>query len=272
MRHVDFDPKTLTGEHRAWWTRWSAIAQVATNDLLRDVARGRVPRFRKSVWAELKNWLLEHVFHGKCAYCEGRFIGGYVGDAEHYRPKGEVTVKENGSVRTISNNGYYWLAYDWRNLLPSCQLCNGGNGKHSQFPVAAEHAFTGGHPTGTALNEIEQPLLLNPYEDDPSEHLRFGVKGTIAPAEGSQRGEHSIAVYDLSREALDVERERCQTEARNAFILALIANVRDGESIDSAMKQHISERAPFSTAVRDYLLLNKQKLSDDLASAFEQVS
>jgi len=275
VRRVEFDPDGLTGEDRTWWDRWSAEAEVATQEVVDEVAAGRRPGFRTRVWSELKRWLLDNVFHGKCAYCEVYFVSGYVGDADHYRPKGAVTVSEGGQVRPVARNGvlhrgYYWLAYDWRNLLPACKLCNSSNGKMSQFPVSGEHAFTRDDGAANdALDLVERPLLLNPYQDNPSDHLQFGVKGTVVARNGSQRGQHSIDVYDLSREALEVERERFQSAARNAFTLALVELSQRGVSLESIMERHTGDQAPFSSAVRDYLILDRSELEKRLANAFE---
>jgi hypothetical protein len=39
----------------------------------------------------------------------------------HYRPKGGFRQRRSGVLKVP---GYYWLAYDWRNLLVSCAVCN----------------------------------------------------------------------------------------------------------------------------------------------------
>ncbi|MAY32160.1 MAG: HNH endonuclease [Rhodovulum sp.] len=135
---------------------------------------------------------LERIFHAKCAYCETFYASSQPLDVEHFRPKGAV-AGENG------HRGYWWLAADWDNLLPSCIDCNRkrnqitpkgetsqvrllddtagysaavtvGSGKKDSFPIA---------PTGTRarsradLLAVEKPLLLNPCEDDPEQHLTY---------------------------------------------------------------------------------------------------
>jgi hypothetical protein len=68
------------------------------------------------------------MYNKKCAYCEER-IKTYI---EHYRPKGSVQGSRHG--------GYYWLCYEWSNLLPACHECNKfGGGKGTQFPVGNKH-------------------------------------------------------------------------------------------------------------------------------------
>jgi 5-methylcytosine-specific restriction endonuclease McrA len=55
----------------------------------------------------------------ECAYCESRYAGTQPMDVEHFRPKGKVLEDDGTEVR-----GYYWLASEWANLLPSCIDCN----------------------------------------------------------------------------------------------------------------------------------------------------
>ena len=57
---------------------------------------------------------LNEYYHHKCAYCE---TGGGKADIEHYRPKGSVKEED-------THSGYYWLAYEWSNLIPSCVKCS----------------------------------------------------------------------------------------------------------------------------------------------------
>jgi len=142
---------------------------------------------------------LEALFHGKCAYCESRYdVSGPV-DIEHFRPKGGIDGVDG-------HPGYWWLAADWANLLPSCLDCNrrryqptpkafaslsGGldasrekgfaaikTGKETCFPIAAAGVRMTGRPApdvaASALT-AEQALLLDPCRDQPGEHLRFYI-------------------------------------------------------------------------------------------------
>ena len=60
---------------------------------------------------------LEALFGRKCAYCEIS-IARMDWDIEHFRPKGRIAEREE------DHPGYYWLAYTWENLFPSCTWCN----------------------------------------------------------------------------------------------------------------------------------------------------
>ena len=124
--------------------------------------------------------------HKKCVYCEAPTSVVAFGDVEHYRPKSE----------------YWWLAYCYDNYLFSCQLCN--NSKSNDFPVDGprlqeppidngstdatlddwqtrlcpdplrpDEGYT--HAQYTADHLAERPLLLNPYLDEPEQHLAWKV-------------------------------------------------------------------------------------------------
>jgi len=116
-------------------------------------------------------------FFGKCAYCETPIEDIFPGDVEHYRPKGKVTdenyntiyiQKDDGTYildddgNKIPHPGYYWLAYEWTNLMPSCTYCNRPKkdfGKRNCFPVEGINIFKIGD------EKLEKPLLINPIDE-----------------------------------------------------------------------------------------------------------
>lgn len=135
---------------------------------------------------------LEGMFHGKCAYCETFYASVQPLDVEHFRPKGAVVEAE-------AHRGYWWLAAAWQNLLPSCIDCNRkrnqvtprgdtsqvrllentagfsnsattASGKKDSFPIAASGVRA---KLRTDALQNEKPLLLNPCEDEPGQHLTF---------------------------------------------------------------------------------------------------
>lgn len=165
---------------------------------------------------------LRLLFHGKCAYCESRYAGVQPMDVEHWRPKGEVQDPQVGSIKP----GYYWLAAEWTNLLPSCIDCNRARtqydameeknivlGKKNQFPVvdpslrATQHEADPERVGGT-----ETPLLINPCLDDPETLLEYDEDGLMLPKSQDptsldhRRAMASIQVYALNRGDLVAER------------------------------------------------------------------
>lgn len=171
---------------------------------------------------------IEKTFHKKCAYCESLYIVNSPVDVEHFRPKGAVVVDKE------KKTGYYWLASEWTNLLPSCIRCNRKNtylmankkketmGKQDFFPLADETK----RATKPGDEKKEKPLLLNPFDDEPAEHLEFTQDGVIRPAlngrgQESLKGKTSIRIYALCRPELVEDRAQ-----RARVILAHIDRVR----------------------------------------------
>lgn len=149
--------------------------------------------------ADVKN-ALNQLQHGICCYCESRYdVTGY-GEVEHFRPKkGWQQDKED---KHLHQPGYYWLAYKWENLMYACKRCN-CKYKQNYFPLK--------DPTKRFKPEVcdiseEEPLLINPYEEQhPERHLGFeGANIKALTAEGSS----SIIYYGLDREELNEERQK----------------------------------------------------------------
>ena len=154
-------------------------------------------------------------FGGKCAYCESPYAAQAPVDVEHYRPKGGVEV--DGKLK---KPGYYWLAADWTNLLPSCIDCNRKRthdfpaaepelrGKANRFPILNPDK----RATAPGEERKERRLLLHPRLDFPEQHLEFITEGAIRPAllrgKPSPIGAASIEVYGLDRPGLVHERQR----------------------------------------------------------------
>jgi len=64
----------------------------------------------------------------------------------------------------------------------------------------------------------EKPLLLNPWLDDPEDHLIFDDTGVVGFR--TRRGEVTIDVLGLNRDALiDDRREACEQAARHVRAL-----------------------------------------------------
>ncbi len=100
---------------------------------------------------------LQSIFHNKCAYCESSHSKAGYGDIEQFRPK----------------SLYWWIAYEWENQLISCQACN-QRFKKIYFPVEKTRQYSElVNQNVAALNKLEEPLLINPFDDEPSEHFSY---------------------------------------------------------------------------------------------------
>lgn len=204
------------------WCKWREACVEATNALNQshingspikidgDIYKGKRWRIKKDIYFNLNQ-----PFYGKCAYCEQKIIGDQSGDMEHYRPKGGVNDLQNKPVMInqggtqVKHQGYYWLAYDWKNLLPSCNHCDTYQedkvtgqkvGKGNRFPVDGDYAVAPGEESD------ESPLLLNPVIDDPREHLGIDSTGVLNCS--TQRGKVTVDILGLN--ARDLPNDRAE--------------------------------------------------------------
>jgi uncharacterized protein (TIGR02646 family) len=192
------------------WDDWKREAETETQLLIEEAKKGSTLKFKERIWKALRPFL-EKLFHKKCAYCEGIYEAGAWMDVEHYRPKSKVTA----DGVDIDHPGYYWLAYHWRNLLLACNKCNRGSGKMNKFPIAGPRA----HCPEDSL-EQENPLLLNPYDNEnPENHITFGVNGIVAGK--TEKGRKTIEVCNLNREELQTSRQREWEKVMGGLIIAL---------------------------------------------------
>jgi uncharacterized protein (TIGR02646 family) len=186
--------------------------------------------------------------HEKCCFCES--LVGNDGDVEHFRPKSGYSQQKG---KQIERPGYYWLAYDWDNLYLSCSPCNSRQ-KQNLFPLA--------DPVNRAqLNKndiaLEEPLLVNPGNEDPSQHI--GFRGEVPYAiPGSIKGKLTIQMLKLDRDILNDARLRHLKTQRNLYNIVQLASqkLQDKEWQDLAaqaektLQDAISDQAEFAAATR----------------------
>jgi hypothetical protein len=141
--------------------------------------------------------------HDKCAFCESKVTHIASGHVEHFRPKGGVRQHEGDLVQ---KPGYFWLAYEWKNLLFSCEICN-SRFKGNLFPLT--------NPTARARRPrddlaAEKPLFVDPAVEDPAAHIGFREEYPFA-VNGSARGEATWRALGLDREKLaEIRRDYLQ--------------------------------------------------------------
>lgn len=163
------------------------------------------------VWGRFKASLAD-AYYKRCAYCEDFAIGTASGDVEHYRPKKRIrrlnqdhVGKEKEHLINISGRkyidgcttGYWWLAYDWNNYLLSCPPCN-QKWKSDLFPVKNDTNVTTRPLISNHHHEV--PLLINPTDTDPDEHLQFEENGMVIGL--TDEGWTTIATLGLWRPSL----------------------------------------------------------------------
>jgi len=151
--------------------------------------------------------------HDKCFLCESKITHIDYGDVEHFRPK--KAFQQNAKEKLI-RPGYYWLAYDWKNLFLACKICNQRH-KKNLFPLANPEARKEvSHLSGL---DKEKPLFINPAEENPEEYISFRVDKLIGVVPfavgGNVRGRATIEGLGLDRLQL--------CDKRMAFLKPILA-------------------------------------------------
>jgi len=216
-------PKNLTRNAQRW-----------TDDLLTAIEQhkqgGKKPAH--TLWNKYNKpyikGALQEMFHNKCAYCESKIPHIDYPHIEHYRPKSE--------------NKYPHLTFDWQNLLLACAKCNGKEHKGDQFPLEDD--------------DENKPLLLNPCEDDPAQHLYF-EQVRLVPLAESKRGEQTIKLLGLNRDDLfDRRRDRLDS----LYILRCLVEMCHQNNYEdkalywqTVLDEKISTESEYTAMVRQFM-------------------
>lgn len=183
--------------------------------------------------------------NGKCAYCERKFNGDY-GAVEHYRPKGGW---QQESGERLNKPGYYWLAYEWSNLLYSCSECNTSY-KQNLFPL--EDPMTRDIVNRDVSRE--EPLLLNPSTENPGQHIGFHkemVVPRIINGMPSEKGQKTIELLGLNSrlELKQARREAFFKYKKFKLLMAIAERAEDAVTlsiVDGLILSQTSEYAEFT--------------------------
>jgi len=250
MLHVNFSPPANDPN----WTAWIDEANAETRKNLSLMRRNRRITYKAKLYKKMRQVIFDG-FYGKCAYCEAKFILTETGDVEHYRPKGAITDELDQRImitgrgkRRKPHPGYYWLAYDWKNLLPSCSLCNrpsrprGGLriGKGTRFPVLPSSTLKYGHARGPDDLAKELPVFIHPVLEDPHKHIRFDAETGLL-IDKTPRGKLCIDLLGLNREGLAKERRKIYLFVRG-LIKTSMQQIRDRDLKSLADQLDIIER------------------------------
>jgi uncharacterized protein (TIGR02646 family) len=202
---------------------WRERAEHAFDEVreLPPADRAAAINARSQVWSDLKP-RLERLSSGKCWYCESREVRADKA-IDHFRPKNRVAESEAG-------DGYWWLAFDWRNYRYSCAYCNErrkfeetSGGKRDHFPLLDESTRGAPEAPPSDLDDRENPMLLDPTDPDDVLLLTFdladGSPAAVADKTqdpiGYNRAMISIEIYHLREKALQRMRFEKMLEVRD---------------------------------------------------------
>jgi len=162
---------------------WKREARQLTEQLARipEDQRSAFINQNSRVWQRLKPEL-ERLSHNKCWYCETKNIRAD-SHVDHHRPKNKVK-NENHVGET---EGYWWLAFNYKNLRLACSYCNclhtGADnitrGKSDRFPLLSG-SCRASSPDSNIDDEV--PLLLDPTNRSDPSMLWFIDDGRASPS------------------------------------------------------------------------------------------
>lgn len=255
MRHI-----ALLGDAPdATWVSKADKLIVSLKNAADDEVRKKIIDDNSALWGELKPWLLS-ISHGKCWFSEAKDCFSHW-DVEHYRPKKSAKEDKGDPV-----DGYWWLAFQWTNF----RICgNAGNRKKgTYFPLRT--GCKRAQPFGDL--RYEQPVLLDPIDEDDPNLISFNLEGRAVPAPYVEdpwerdRVIRSVERYNLDFPALMEKRKIIWSEmwAQLQEYLKelalyhedpnnLIAKDRSKQAA-KRVRALISERAEFSSVARACIL------------------
>lgn len=163
---------------------------------------------------------LKQSSHDKCMYCECKISHIDFAHVEHIKPKAE--------------DKFPHLEFAWENLGYACPKCN--NAKSDKY--------------------YPDTPYLNPYEDDPSEHIvAYGT--FLFPKNGCERADLTIKDIKLNRPDLLEKRQQRIEEIKRALDACFrtqSAPLR--EAALSEIQRECEKDKELSVFVKSFLLLN----------------
>lgn len=179
---------------------WIAEAETLKQklcDAANEDERKQIIDENKTFWRDrrIHQWLLDQ-FHNKCWYSEAADSVS-PDHVDHFRPKGRI---RNEKTRD-TEEGYWWLAFDWRNYRISGHLLN--SKKSDLFPISHGNRC---QADDDASLKLECPVLIDPVKDE-ARLISFEADEdacTTVPAGGIEedelhRVEQTIRILGLNR-------------------------------------------------------------------------
>ncbi|HUC06974.1 MAG TPA: AAA family ATPase [Solirubrobacterales bacterium] len=165
---------------------------------------------------------LGRISAGRCMFCGSP--GGRGLRPHRFRPPQDA-IAADGST---SRRHYWWLAFEWENVYFACGDCHFAQG--AKFPVANKRVRVGAKRD---LNAKEEPLLIDPFEDDPEAIFIYLDSGEVVAPGG--RGETTIETFDLNRPQLRAERQSEIAEVRGEIRVT-------GRSLDRGFQEEFTTK------------------------------
>ncbi len=260
MRTIDLDTIVMPDG-------WLEKAEQLRNELEGKTSEQRSKILKTNpIWQELLV-PLKDISHNKCWYSETREVMSDM-DVDHFRPKNEA-IQQVGDNPVEKREGYWWLAYDWRNYRLSSIYSNRlRKDKHTEedisFGKGAHFPLRPGCVVATNEDELDDEVfyLLDPINPNDPDLLFFTDTGEAIPSVleaeepwNYQRASVSIELYHLNhtplKDARKVVWNLCQRKINQLKKIATKAhrtaadNARI-ESLRTDLREMLSKEAEFS--------------------------
>ena len=251
MRFIDFEGRKPTDKDIPGWQPWTdkqwktwldkseeyLLEVKRLHDSGDQKARNEYIDSKSTHWGKLKPWLFA-ISNGKCWFTEGRDICNHE-DVEHFRPKKLVKNTDN-----TEEDGYWWLAFDYRNFRASGNVPNRMKG--NWFPL---HEDSRRSTFDKRCEESETVVLLDPVRQTDAELIAFDEEGNaIANPDidndwDALRVEKSIEWLKLNdHDDLPEERRRVWQEVSRAIDEYLTAKAAYRPGVNPVPKETMEAR------------------------------
>jgi len=246
MRPIDHQHLQRAADLSQLNTSTVAIAKVAAADrrTFIDAHQAECSAIRCALWA---------IGHMKCWYSEAS-LQECEGHVEHYRPKRRLSG--------AGHDGYWWRAFDWRNLRLAHPTVNRRKtdyltgklaGKGSYFPLRYEDSRAGNRTE----EANEEPVLLDPVVAGDTRLICFAEEsGAPRPRYTKEqnewlhrRAEESIAYYHLHEASWNAKRADLMAEVKKlcAHLETLsVQQPRDEAAYNQKIDEIVRYLSPFA--------------------------
>lgn len=186
---------------------------------LRLELEDKTPEERTAIFKHHPIWQdllvpLKRLSNNKCWYSEAQEVMSDM-DVDHFRPKNEA-IGFDGNGEKVLREGYWWLAYDWRNYRLSSIYSNRlRKDKHTEEDISygkgAFFPLRQGCIPATCQDELDEEVfyLLDPINPSDSNLLFFNDEGKAMPSIleedepwNFQRAKVTIDIYHLNHTPL----------------------------------------------------------------------
>jgi len=230
--------------------RVESLTKKAASFFHTSLAKRRQSRFDFATGMpskELKTYLALE-FNSKCAYCEATIGVAEPGDHESFRPRKNA----KGIKDEFSEDHYWWLAYEWRNIYYSCHRCNVS--KQSFFPVDGKRCIIEA-PFEEVLKE--KNILIDPCNEDPELSIKYNRDGMAIPL--NDRARVTIDILKLNRSPLVSERRQAL-----AKLIIILKDIKASAALIQDILYNQKSRRPYLGILRWYL--RERKLASPISA------